>query len=68
MKKQSAPVQYRVKNFYNDTLPGTVGEFVKEWHDPNGNHWVKLFFGYNQGGQKLTKSYPMDMLHKISTI
>lgn len=64
-KKPQKPIQYRVKSFYADTLVGTIGESVKEWTDPNGNKWVKLFFGHNAGGQKLTKSFPIDVLHKI---
>lgn len=57
-----------VTHFYSDTKIGTGGQFVKEWHDPSGCHWIKLFFGLNAGGQKMMKSFPADCLQQIEPI
>ena len=52
-----------VKHFYSDTNIGTVGEVIKEWTTPSGVSWAKLFFGKNLTGQKLMKSFPVDVLN-----
>ena len=51
-----------VTTFYSDTLVGTTGEVIKRWTDPNGFGWATLYFGKNLSGQKLKKSYPINVL------
>lgn len=49
-----------VIHFYADIPEGTTGEIIKQWKEPNGNEWVKLFFGKNKSGQRLQRSFPAD--------
>ena len=57
-----------VTHFYADTKKGTGGILEKEWCDPSGSKWIKLFFGRNLSGQKLSKSFPADCLQQIAPI
>ncbi len=57
--------QARVIHFYGDCPVGTTGEVVKQWTDPDGNRWTKLYFGRNQGGQRLTRSFPDNVLETV---
>ncbi len=52
-----------VNQFYADVLKGTEGVCVKRW-TAKGQEWIKLDFGKNQSGQKLQKSFPIDVLKK----
>ncbi len=58
--------KYEISQFYADIPVGTEGTEVKSWTCPKGNSWVKLFFGRNLSGQKLMKSFPSDVLKRIS--
>lgn len=51
-----------VKKFYSDIPVGTEGIITKRWITPQGTKWTRLFFGTNQSGQKLSKSFPDDVL------
>jgi len=57
--------KYRVTHFYANIPVGTEGEVVKSWIDPNENNWVTLYFGKNLSGQKLQKSFPLNVVEKI---
>ena len=52
-----------VIKLYADIPPGTEGTIVRRWRTPDGTGWTKLFFGTNQSGQKLSKSFPDDILN-----
>lgn len=52
-------------HFYADLPPGTIGEIVKIWVDPNGCRWHKLFLGTNKSGKKLNKCVPENCLKVI---
>ena len=54
--------RFKVTHFYADLQIGTEGTVVKSWADPDGNVWVRLFFGRNRSGQKLQKSIPLNCL------
>lgn len=53
-----------ITKFYSDTTVGTEGEEVGKWETPSGQQWVRLYFGKNAGGQKMIKSYPIEVLKK----
>ena len=55
-------IKATVIKFYSDTPAGTEGFVIRQWQDPNGNKWAKLYFGENLTGQKLQKSFPIDVL------
>ena len=56
---------YILNRFYSDTTQGTKGIFLKTWKDPSGQKWIKLYFGKNLTGQKLVKSYPVEVLDEV---
>ncbi len=51
----------KVSRFYGDTLEETEGAVIKAWTIKNIT-WVKILFGYNLTGQKLTRTMPADCL------
>ena len=54
MKGMKVTITHRYAMLY----PGMQGRVVKEWVDSNGNRWLRLDFGVNQGGQRLRQSVP----------
>ncbi len=56
--------QVITKTFYADIKEGTKGKVFKRWVTPSNEVWYKLYLGKNQGGQKLYKSFPADVLAK----
>lgn len=51
-----------LKRLYADLPPGTEGEVIKSWTDPNGCKWHRLFLGTNLSGQKLIANVPENCL------
>jgi hypothetical protein len=47
---------------WGTTGKGAKGTIVKEWKDSYKRNQVKLYFGTNEGGQKLYGTFPEDIL------
>jgi hypothetical protein len=52
--------------FYADIPAQTEGTILKFW-TVKKTTWVKVFFGFNLSGQKLTKSFPADCIEIKTT-
>jgi hypothetical protein len=60
--KKGKPNMYRLNRFYNNTVKGTVGREMKRFKDPDGNEYIRLYFGKNLTDQKLIGTYPIEAL------